>query len=36
MEYLYDEDVAKFQNMSDSEQAILMEQLVPQWSAGIE
>ena len=36
MEYLYDEDVAKFQNMSDSEQEILMKQLVPQWSAGIE
>lgn len=36
MEYLYDEDVEKFQNMSKSEQDILMQQLVPQWDAGIE
>jgi len=34
--YLYDEDVQKFQNMSDAEQEILMKQLVPEWDIGIQ
>ena len=36
MEQLYSNDVEKYQNMSDDEKDILMNQLVPEWESGIQ